>query len=95
MSHRLWFRPEEILPLAEHAMACRSHPFTGAQAAAVAPDGPALIVQHTTGSQVVRSNGFPIWYLLAWRAATDTRMPAGDRTRLSLTAARAWLRRHR
>jgi hypothetical protein len=59
---RLWFRLDDVLPLAEHAMACRHHPPTGSQAGALSPDGPALIITHTPTSDLMTSNGFPRWY---------------------------------
>lgn len=62
MSHRLWFRLDDVLPIAEHAMACFTHRLTGAQAAAIAPSGPALIWTSTAVLDVLTSNGVPLWY---------------------------------
>jgi hypothetical protein len=62
MSHRLWFRLNDVLPLAEHAMACFTHRITGAQAAALAPSGPALVWTSTAVLDVLTSNGVPLWY---------------------------------
>jgi hypothetical protein len=62
MSHRLWFRLDDVLPIAEHAMACFTHRITGAQAAALAPSGPALVWTSTAVLDVLTSNGVPLWY---------------------------------
>jgi hypothetical protein len=62
MSNRLWFRLDDVLPLAEHAMACFTHRITGAQAAAPAPSRPALIWTSTAVLDVLTSNGVPLWY---------------------------------
>ncbi|MGQ5261048.1 hypothetical protein ACTWLT_09860 [Micromonospora sp. ZYX-F-536] len=62
MSTRLWFRLEDVLPLAEHALACPTHRLTGAQAAAGGSNGPALTLTYTTGTGVLRSNGIPAWH---------------------------------
>jgi hypothetical protein len=62
MSHRLWFRLDDVLPLAEHAMACFTHRITGAQAAALGPSGPALVWTSTAVLDVLTSNGVPLWY---------------------------------
>ncbi len=43
-------------------MACPRHRLTGAQAAAHAPDGPALIWDGTTDADTLSSNGLPGWY---------------------------------
>lgn len=59
---RLWFHLDELLPIAEHAMACHHHPPTGAQAAAAGPGGPALILTHTDDGHLATSNGHPRWY---------------------------------
>ena len=61
-NRRLWFHLDEVLPLAEHAMACRHHPPTGAQAAALGPNGPALVITHTSDGDLLTSNGHPRWY---------------------------------
>src|SRR4051794_7757753 len=62
MPHRLWFRLDDVLPLAEHAMACLAHRITEAQAAALTPSGPALIWTSTAALNVLTSNGAPPWY---------------------------------
>jgi hypothetical protein len=76
MSHRLWFRLDDVLPLAEHAMACFTHRITGAQAAALAPSGPALIWSSTAVLDLLTSNGMPLWY--------------GDRGTTHAAEAHAW-----
>jgi hypothetical protein len=60
--HRLWFRLEHVLPLAEHALACFDHRITGAQAQAGAASGPALIWTGTPAADRLTSNGVPVWY---------------------------------
>jgi hypothetical protein len=62
MPHRLWFRLDDVLPLAEQAMACLTHRITEAQAAALTPSGPALIWTSTAALDVLTSNGAPAWY---------------------------------
>ncbi|MGC9668473.1 hypothetical protein ACNTMW_18195 [Planosporangium sp. 12N6] len=62
MSHRLWFRLDDVLPLAEHAMACPTHRITGAQALGLAPLRPGLIWTGTSRRDVLVSNGVPGWY---------------------------------
>jgi hypothetical protein len=62
MSHRLWFRLDDVLPLAEHAMACPAHRITGAQALAGAALRPALVWTGTPVLDVLVSNGVPVWY---------------------------------
>ncbi|GAA4574313.1 hypothetical protein GCM10023176_41120 [Micromonospora coerulea] len=61
MSTRLWFRLEDVLPLAEHALACPTHRVTGAQGAAGGSNGPALTLTHTRTSGILRSKGVPVW----------------------------------
>ncbi|QGN49786.1 hypothetical protein GKC29_25140 [Micromonospora sp. WMMC415] len=62
MSYRLWFRLDDVLPLAEHAMACPAHRITGAQARGLAPLAPGLIWTGTSRRDVLVSNGLPGWY---------------------------------
>jgi hypothetical protein len=62
VSHRLYFRVEEALPLAEHAMSCPSHALTREQVAAAARLRPALILTATAGGIGLASNGVPSWY---------------------------------
>jgi hypothetical protein len=62
MPHRLWFRLHEVLPLAEHAIACFTHRITGAQTVSGAPNGPALIWTGTATLDILTSNGVPVWY---------------------------------
>jgi hypothetical protein len=62
MPHRLWFRLEHVLPLAEHAMACFDHRITRAQILAGAASGPALVWTNTPMRDVLTSNGLPGWY---------------------------------
>ncbi|MDZ5447271.1 hypothetical protein U2F26_31955 [Micromonospora sp. 4G57] len=61
MPHRLWFRLEDVLPLAEHALACPTHRLTRAQVAAGERNGPALTLTRTGHRGVLRSNGVPAW----------------------------------
>ena len=62
MSYRLWFRLDDVLPLAEHAMACTTHRLTTAQALALAPLRPALTWTGSPMMDVLVSNGTPAWY---------------------------------
>ena len=62
MSARVWFRTEEVLPLAEHAMACPSQRITTAQVRASFPLRPALIWTATADEDALSSNGVPAWY---------------------------------
>jgi hypothetical protein len=62
MPTRLWFRLDDVIPLAEHTMACRTHRITGAQARSLAPLRPALIWTGTPTLDVLVSNGIPAWY---------------------------------
>ncbi|MEU8299712.1 hypothetical protein AB0C04_20865 [Micromonospora sp. NPDC048909] len=62
MSDRLWFRVEDVLPLAEHALACPTHRLTRAQLAAGELNGPALTLTRTGARGVLRSNGVPLWH---------------------------------
>ncbi|MGA8117736.1 MAG: hypothetical protein WCA46_29215 [Actinocatenispora sp.] len=82
MPHRLWFRLDDVLPLAEHALACPAHRITRAQVLAHAPLRPALVVAGTPPVQVLVSNGLPAWYsdrgaahgvsTYTWRHTHDT-----------------------
>ncbi|MFG2043959.1 hypothetical protein [Dactylosporangium sp. NPDC048998] len=62
MTHRLWFRLDDVIPLAEHAMACSAHKITDAQVRAGAPLRPALIWTGTATLDILQSNGEPAWY---------------------------------
>ncbi|MGQ5265227.1 hypothetical protein ACTWLT_31190 [Micromonospora sp. ZYX-F-536] len=62
MADRMWFRVEDVLPLAEHALACPTHRLTRAQVAAGARNGPALTLSRTGTSGVLLSNGIPAWH---------------------------------
>jgi hypothetical protein len=59
---RLWFRTDEVLALAEHAMNCPTQARTGAQSAALAADGPALTWTSNGGMDLLTSNGIPGWH---------------------------------
>jgi hypothetical protein len=60
--NRLWFRLDEVLPLAAHAVACTEHHLTKAQVLAGAPTRPALIWHGTATADTLTSNGVPQWY---------------------------------
>ncbi|WP_019901941.1 hypothetical protein [Salinispora arenicola] len=62
MSTRLWFRVEDALPLAEHALACPTHRLTRAQLMAGEHNTPALALRRRGGEGELRSNGVPVWY---------------------------------
>ncbi|WP_406106292.1 hypothetical protein [Micromonospora globbae] len=62
MTRRLWWRVEEILPLAEHAAATPQHRKTRQQIGAGWQDVPALIWSRDTGGDWLSSNGIPAWY---------------------------------
>lgn len=62
MRHRLWFRLEHVLPLADHALACFTHRLTRAQAQTRTASGPALIWTSTAAGDRLVSNGVPLWY---------------------------------
>jgi hypothetical protein len=62
MSHRLWFRLDDVLPIAEHAMACTRHRITRAEALATAPTRPALVWTGSPVQDILTSNGVPAWY---------------------------------
>jgi len=57
-----WFRLDEVLPLAEHSVACPAHGLRRAQVLAGAPLGPALIWTATDRGDSLVSNGVPAWY---------------------------------
>lgn len=62
MTHRLWWRVEEILPLAEHAAATPQQRKTRQQERAGWRDVPALIWSREPDGDWLTSNGVPIWY---------------------------------
>ncbi|MFG1892235.1 hypothetical protein ACGFIR_30765 [Micromonospora sp. NPDC049051] len=62
MSNRLWFRVEDVLPLAEHALACPTHRLTKAQVAAGEHNTPALTLRRAGSEGQLRSNGVPVWH---------------------------------
>ncbi|MFI7081839.1 hypothetical protein ACIBO1_31575 [Micromonospora sp. NPDC049903] len=62
MSPRLWFRVEDVLPLAEHALACPTHRLTRAQLTAGEHNTPALALRRRGSSGDIRSNGVPVWF---------------------------------
>ncbi|TNH21812.1 hypothetical protein FHG89_30625 [Micromonospora orduensis] len=62
MSHRLWFRLDDVLPLAEHAAAASAHLRTRRQYRAGVPDQAALIWSHDADGDWLSSNGVPRWY---------------------------------
>jgi hypothetical protein len=59
---RFWFRLTEVLPIAEHALACSQHRITTAQTIAGQRLRPALIWTRPWGQETLSSNGVPIWY---------------------------------
>ncbi len=59
---RLWWRLDDVLPLAEHALTAREHRITGQQVLAKAATRPALIWDSEPSGDWVSSNGVPIWY---------------------------------
>lgn len=60
--YRFWFRLTEVLPIAEHALACPQHRITAAQAIAGQPLRPALDWIRSAGQETLTSNGVPVWY---------------------------------
>ncbi|GAB3861850.1 hypothetical protein [Dactylosporangium cerinum] len=62
MHHRLWFRLDDVLPLAEHAMACPTHQLTDAQVRAGQPLRPALYWTGSPKLDILQSNGIPAWH---------------------------------
>lgn len=85
MTTRLWFRLDEIVPIAEHAMACPHHRMTPAQLAAGHRQWAGLSWQHTAeGHDILSSNGVPVWYdddqqVHTARAWTWLHTPTGHR----------------
>jgi len=85
---RLWFRCDEVMSLAEHAMACRPH-LTGAQVLAGQGLTPGLRVHHAAGTAVLSSNGTPTWHdamgavrratALTWQRTGQRNRPAHAR----------------
>jgi hypothetical protein len=61
VSHLLYFRVEQALPLAEHAMSCPTHRLTPEQVAAGARLRPALVLTATADGIGLSSNGVPSW----------------------------------
>jgi hypothetical protein len=59
---RLWWRLEDVLPLAEHAMACTVQARTAARTRAHAADRPALTWMSTGGMDLLTSTGEPGWH---------------------------------
>jgi len=62
MTHRLWWRVTDILPLAEHAAATGRHIQTGTPRHAGWTDCPALIWTSDPDGDWLCSNGIPVWY---------------------------------
>jgi hypothetical protein len=63
MSHRLWWRVTDILPLAAHADATARHiPFPGRQPSPWWMDCPALFWTSGPDGDWLSSNGSPLWY---------------------------------
>ncbi len=62
MTTRLWFRLDEVLPVATHAIACPSQRITAAQVRASARLRPALIWTTTDEADTLSSNGVPVWH---------------------------------
>jgi hypothetical protein len=62
MPARLWFRLDDVLALAEHAMVCTAWRLTGAQALALGPTGPALTWTRTDTDDLLHSTGLPGWH---------------------------------
>ena len=59
---RLWWRLDDVLPLAEHALTAPEHRITGQQVLAKAATRPALIWNCEPSGDWISSNGVPIWY---------------------------------
>ncbi|MCI0689289.1 MAG: hypothetical protein L0Y54_18955, partial [Sporichthyaceae bacterium] len=62
MTEHLWFRLDEVLPLAEHAAVATHYQRTRAQALAGAADGPALTFISDHAGDHLQSNGLPGWH---------------------------------
>ncbi|SRR6266511_1711244 len=58
----LWFRAEEVLPIAEHAIVCPERTITNAQIRAGARLRPALIWTSAGEDELLSSNGVPRWF---------------------------------
>ncbi|MEV8504515.1 hypothetical protein AB0368_06740 [Actinoplanes sp. NPDC051475] len=58
---RLWWRLEDVLPLAEHAMVCPTQARTGVRQRAHALEAPALTWSTTGGPDLLTSTGVPSW----------------------------------
>ena len=61
MPQRLWFPLTDVLPVAEHAVACDRHRITAAQVLAGTTLQPALIWTGTATHDILTSNGLPAW----------------------------------
>ncbi|WP_327038071.1 hypothetical protein [Micromonospora maris] len=59
---RLWWHLDDVLPLAEHALAAREHRITGQQVLAKAATKAALIWDSEPDGDWIGSNGVPLWY---------------------------------
>nr|MDT0658762.1 hypothetical protein [Micromonospora sp. DSM 115978] len=70
---RLWWHLEDVLPLAEHALAAPERRITRAQALAGSATQPALIWESEPDNDWLGSNGVPIWYA---QDGTPHRVPA-------------------
>lgn len=57
-----WFRVDEVLPIAEHALACPRKLLATAAVRAGAPRRPARVWRATSTGDVPVSNGAPAWY---------------------------------
>jgi hypothetical protein len=62
MTTRLWFRLDEVLPLAAHATTCPSQRLTQSQVRAGARLRPGLVWTTTDEYDTLTSNGVPVWY---------------------------------
>jgi hypothetical protein len=62
MPDRLWFRLDDVVPLAEHALHCLSHEPADGIPADPGPAGPALIWTGTASLDLLTSTGLPTWY---------------------------------
>jgi hypothetical protein len=62
MTTLVWFRLDETIAVAEHAMACPAQRITTAQVHAGARLRPALIWTTTDDEDALSSNGVPSWY---------------------------------
>ena len=61
MSHLLWWYLDDVLPLAEHAMACVSHRSTAEEVHAGLPQRSALVWTTTDTAHLLTSNGVPVF----------------------------------